>query len=183
LALADFQSGPSKFSFSPIAGFEARRHNFHLLQAQVSTPCHFLVIENNSDEAFLIQRAFGKVPYPATVFICGNVSEAIRYLEGGGSFADRSKYPFPYAIISDLHMPVENGLDFLRWMGADARFKQLPVIILTGSSAPDNVKEAYDLGAAKVLTKPPNLPGLSAMINQLAEEWCTRARCEAMRAD
>jgi CheY-like chemotaxis protein len=141
-----------------------------------------LVIENNPDEAFLIQRAFGKVAYPATVFICREVPEAIRYLEGGGSFGDRSKYPFPYAIISDLHMPAENGLDFLRWLGAEARFKQLPVIILTGSSAPDEVKEAYDSGAAKVLTKPPNLPGLSAMINQLAEEWCTRAHCEPTRA-
>ena len=72
-------------------------------------------------------------------------------------------------------MPAENGLDFLRWLGKEPHFNKLPVIILTGSSAPGQIKEAYDLGAANVLAKPPTLPGLTAMIDQLAEEWCTRA--------
>lgn len=133
------------------------------------------MIENNPDEAFLITRAFGKVTFPATVFICGNVPDAVSYLQGKGAYTDRNKYPYPYAIISDLHMPAENGLDFLRWLRTEAPFQNLPVIILTGSSAPAHIKEAYELGAANVLEKPPTLPAFTAMINQLAEEWCTRA--------
>ena len=133
------------------------------------------MIENNPDEAFLITRAFGKVSVPATVFVCRNVPDAVSYLQGKGAYTDRIKHPFPYAILSDLHMPAESGLDFLRWVRAEVQFNTLPVIILTGSSAPAHIKEAYDLGAANVLTKPPTLPALTAMINQLAEEWCNRA--------
>ena len=134
--------------------------------------CHFLVIENDADEAFFIQRAFHKVKRPSTVVVCRNLSEAKAYLKGAGMYADRWRYPLPTVILSDLHLAIETGFDFLEWIGAEEGLNTLPVIILTGSSAPTEIERATRMGATKVLQKPLESASLGKMIDQLAQTLC-----------
>ena len=57
-------------------------------------------------------------------------------------------------VLLDLMMPVMSGLDVLRTMRADARWKKLPCIILTAAGQEQQHQLALELGASDFLTKP-----------------------------
>ncbi len=61
----------------------------------------------------------------------------------------------PDLILSDMHMPHENGYDFLRALKADAELAGIPLIFITSSivRTPD-LKMGLDLGAYKFISRP-----------------------------
>jgi DNA-binding response OmpR family regulator len=66
----------------------------------------------------------------------------------------------PDLIISDLNMPYMNGLELLKAFRGDAITKNIPVIMLTGSSSDDNWMEAMKLGVTRYVIKPVQLDEL-----------------------
>jgi two-component system chemotaxis response regulator CheY len=57
-------------------------------------------------------------------------------------------------IVSDWNMPNCSGLDFLKKVRADARFKAIPFILLTAEAEAQQVKEAIVAGVSNYITKP-----------------------------
>lgn len=57
-------------------------------------------------------------------------------------------------IVSDINMPKMNGLDFLKQVKSDERFKFTPVIMLTSEGQVSKMTEAKKLGATGYLIKP-----------------------------
>lgn len=134
--------------------------------------CHFLALEDNANEAFFLEHAFGKSQRKASVFVSRTTADARDYLNGVGEFADRAKHPLPDAILTDLHMPAENGLDFVAWLRAQPGLKDTTVFVLSGSSNPAEIEEAIRRGANRVLMKPDQLQDLRTLVEKLAEEVC-----------
>lgn len=75
----------------------------------------------------------------------------------------------PDLIISDIMMPVMNGLDFCKNVKSNFTTSHIPVILLTAKSAPDTQIESFHLGADAFLVKPFNEELLKAMIRNLNE--------------
>ena len=59
----------------------------------------------------------------------------------------------PDLILLDVMMPKMNGLDFLEVVRAHARFRDIPVIALTGSMDTKQIGRLHALGVVEVLTK------------------------------
>ena len=59
----------------------------------------------------------------------------------------------PDIIMADLHMPVMDGLRFLRWLRGEAAITT-PVVVFTGSVQADILREAKEAGATIILRKP-----------------------------
>ena len=57
-------------------------------------------------------------------------------------------------IILDVVMPKKSGLELLKQLKAEPRFKNTSVIIVSGNFDEENVKEAIALGARTLLAKP-----------------------------
>lgn len=57
-------------------------------------------------------------------------------------------------VISDLGTATSGGLELLRRMRADERFKSLPFMLLTATSGADKVKEALVAGVDSYTVKP-----------------------------
>ncbi|MBI2308180.1 MAG: response regulator [Rhodocyclales bacterium] len=71
----------------------------------------------------------------------------------------------PYdLVILDRIMPVLDGLELLRRMKADPRFAEIPVIMQTAASAPEQVREGLAAGAYYYLTKPYEPETLCAVV-------------------
>lgn len=68
-------------------------------------------------------------------------------------------------IVSDVAMPGKNGLDLLRWLKAQEKTKDIPVIILTGSGESLLKRHALDLGAFDLLNKPVHQEDLFARLS------------------
>ena len=63
-------------------------------------------------------------------------------------------------IISDWNMPNCSGLDFLKRMRADQRFKKTPFILVTAESEGHQVAEALKSGVDQYVVKPFNKESL-----------------------
>lgn len=66
--------------------------------------------------------------------------------------------------ILDRMMPGMNGIELLKRMKADAGFRDIPVIIQTAASAPEQVREGIEAGAYYYLTKPFEAEILTAIV-------------------
>lgn len=60
----------------------------------------------------------------------------------------------PELILLDWNMPKLLGIDFLKRMRADTRYKDLPVIMVTSESSRLNIIEALKSGATDYILKP-----------------------------
>ena len=135
-------------------------------------PKSFLVIEDNAEDASLIRHAFVSLE-SCNAFVCRNLSEAKAYLRGSGMYANRSAHPFPNAVICDLNLKGESGVEFVVWLTGSAEFSKLPVIILTGSTSEADISAARERGAVSVLKKPARFEELRSMLTDMASKLCS----------
>jgi len=63
-------------------------------------------------------------------------------------------------MLLDINMPIMDGFEVLNALSADARFKEIPVCILSTSSDEGDMQRAKDLGALAYMIKPPTLQQL-----------------------
>ena len=63
-----------------------------------------------------------------------------------GEYADGRNAPRPDLILLDLKMPRKDGRETLRELKADPRWRHIPVVVLTTSTAGDDVDFSYDVG-------------------------------------
>jgi len=77
-----------------------------------------------------------------------------------------SAQEIPALLIADIEMPDMDGMELLRRVRADRRFKQLPVVMLTAHSAGPVSQKAIDMGAQAFLTKPYSPSDLLAQVRR-----------------
>ena len=72
-------------------------------------------------------------------------------------------------IISDVMMPVMDGLELTKNIKADPNFQHLPIILLTAKTQEEDRAEALQIGADSYVTKPFKLSDLELRINNIVE--------------
>jgi DNA-binding response OmpR family regulator/two-component sensor histidine kinase len=72
-------------------------------------------------------------------------------------------------IISDVMMPVMNGLELTKTLKSDPNYQHLPVILLTAKTQDEDRNEALQIGADSYVTKPFKLSDLELRINNIVE--------------
>ena len=117
-------------------------------------PSIFLLVEDNEDDAFFMQRALQDAALQNPLHIVTNGEDAINYMAGNEGFGDRQKFPLPDMIFLDLKMPGINGFEVLAWIRQDRKLT-LPVAVLTSSPEEIDYKRVRELGADCYLLKPP----------------------------
>jgi CheY-like chemotaxis protein len=127
-----------------------------------------LVVENDDNDAFFLARAFSGLP-DCRAHFCKNAADARMYLEGDGIYAERSKYPFPSAVISDLNLGSETGLDFCRWMQGQSKFAHLPTVLMSGALATTAMLEAAGAEGVQVVLKSADVRELKDIVIQLRD--------------
>ena len=120
----------------------------------MSAKRHLLLVEDDENDVWFLKRAFAEAEIDNPVQVARDGEEAIAYLDGRGAFADRRQYPLPYLMILDLKMPRKTGLDVLAWLRLQDVLHSLPVIVFSSSAHPQDVEEAYRLGANSFVVKP-----------------------------
>ena len=72
-------------------------------------------------------------------------------------------------IISDVMMPMMDGLELTKNIKADPNFQHLPIILLTAKTHEEDRAEALQIGADSYVTKPFKLSDLELRINNIVE--------------
>jgi len=61
-------------------------------------------------------------------------------------------------VLTDIHMPTMDGLEFIRELRKSAGYEKVPVYVLTSDASRERFHEARAAGATAWISKPPNLP-------------------------
>ena len=130
-----------------------------------------LLIEDDSNDVLLMQRAFRKANLTHPVQVARDGQEAIEYLNHQGNFADESRYPLPALMLLDLKMPRKDGFETLGWLRQQPGLKRIAVIVMSSSRELADINRAYDLGANSYLVKPGDFQTLIDLVNLIASYW------------
>lgn len=131
-----------------------------------------LLVDDNPHDVVLLRLAFRRVGIIDPIKLVKDGAEAVRYLKGEGSYADRHTYPIPTLMLLDLKMPQTSGFDVLCWLRSQPALRALVVVVMTGSKQTDDVQRAYRLGANSYLVKPTKFSDLVRMTESL-KTYCT----------
>ena len=96
--------------------------------------------------------------------------EALDYLFGTGDHAGSDTSFMPRFMLLDLSMPRMGGLEVLRRLREDERTKLLPVVVLTSSTDPQDIVEAYRAGANSYVDKLSDVPW-PELVPLIARYW------------
>jgi len=130
-----------------------------------------LLVEDNPDDEALTLRAFRKNNVTNEVVVARDGVEALDYLFGTGTYANRDVTLLPQVVILDLKLPKIDGLEVLRRMRAAPQTKLLPVVILTSSKEERDLLDGYGLGANSYVRKPVDFAEFVDAVRQLGLYW------------
>jgi CheY-like chemotaxis protein len=127
-----------------------------------------MLIEDDPDDVFLFERALDR----AKVGLRQEV--ALERVGNGLDAAYRVSVEdltnsLPDVLVLDLNMPRLNGMKFLHALRATLELSQLPVFVLTTSTARPVHDEAMRAGADKVFVKPDSADDLSAIAAEIVQ--------------
>ena len=92
------------------------------------------------------------------------------YLSREGRYTELNA-PWPNLLILDLNMPRKNGFQALQEIKDSPRLRRLPVVVMTTSSADEDVVKTYNLGVNSFVTKPFNFNRLVEIVGALKTYW------------
>jgi CheY-like chemotaxis protein len=139
-----------------------------------------LLIEDEDGDVLLLQRATQKTGH--NLYPVHDGEEAICYLRGQGQYADRTRFPLPNVVLTDLKMPRMDGFGFLRWLRENPECSIIPIIVLSNSGIESDVREAYRLGANAYFRKPYEASQLIGMLRAAYDFW-SRCECPPLSLD
>jgi two-component system, chemotaxis family, response regulator Rcp1 len=113
-----------------------------------------LIIENDPAAAHLTKEAFREAGLTKAVTSIPDGDQALAYLRREGA---HNLKPHPDVIFLDLHLPKKPGLEVLAEIKSNPRLSVTPVVIVSGSENPREVREAYELHASCYIRKPDDL--------------------------
>lgn len=131
------------------------------------SPGAVLLVEDSDSDIYFFRQALSAAGLHLDLQVVSNGLDAISYIEGSGQYSDRSKYPSPVLILLDLKVPKKYGLEILEWLGSQPAFRKIPVVVLTSSSQPGDIRKAYALGIRHYVVKPVGMARLREFVEAI----------------
>jgi two-component system, response regulator len=130
-----------------------------------------LLVEDNPSDVDLTKRAFEKKNLANTLVVARDGQDALDYLFGSGAYAGRDVADVPACILLDLKLPKVDGMTVLQTIKSDERTRMIPVIVLTSSNEPRDLKTCYGLGTNSYIRKPVDFDEFVEAVSHLGLYW------------
>lgn len=130
-----------------------------------------LLVEDNPDDVELTMRALKKNNIKNEIVVAHDGVEALDYLFGTGTHAERDTSVMPVVILLDLKLPKIDGLDVLKHIRSGNRTKMIPVVILTSSKEEKDLIESYSFHANSYIQKPVDFDQFMDTVRHLGLYW------------
>lgn len=112
-----------------------------------------LMAEDDEGHAYLVRENLRDAGLSNRVVHVPDGQEALDYIRRTGPHEGRVPNG-PLLLLLDINMPKVDGVEVLRQLKADPQTEKLPIIMLTTTDDPREVKRCYELGCASYVTKP-----------------------------
>jgi two-component system response regulator len=107
-----------------------------------------LLVEDNENDIAVAMRAFRKHCLDKRVRVLHDGAELVDYLQDLGQLGR-----LPKVILLDLKMPRMDGRAALRELRSRSETRNIPVVMVSSSDQPIDVRDCYELGANSFVVK------------------------------
>jgi chemotaxis family two-component system response regulator Rcp1 len=129
---------------------------------------HVLLVEDNETDVLIAREALREARVLNQLHRVEDGEEAMKFLRQEGPFAEA---PRPDLILLDLNLPKKGGQEVLAEIKRDPALLCIPVVILTTSSAHEDVLRAYGMHANSYVTKPLDFEAFGQVLKSMEQFW------------
>jgi CheY-like chemotaxis protein len=132
--------------------------------AEQGVPIEVLLVEDDPGDVLMTREAFEEHKVRNRLSVVSDGAEALAYVRREGEFADATR---PDLILLDLNLPKRDGREVLKELKADPDLREIPIVVLTTSSAESDVLASYQLHANAYVTKPVDFERFISAVKQI----------------
>lgn len=136
-------------------------------------PVEILLVEDNPGDVRLTREALKDAKVANNLNVVSDGEQALDYLNRRGRFADATR---PDLVLLDLNLPKVDGREVLASIKADSDLRRIPVVVLTTSSAEEDILRSYDLHANCYVTKPVEFDSFLKIVESIDDFWLSIVR-------
>lgn len=139
------------------------------------TPQRFniLLIDDNASDARLFDVALREVAPRVTLYWVATAEEGIEALKREDRFKDVLGFDI---VVVDLNMPLSDGFELIEKIKKDPTLMLKPVLVMSSSADPEDIRRCYRLGANSYFVKPMTLEGIHTMVRCVSRYWLDLAK-------
>jgi two-component system, chemotaxis family, response regulator Rcp1 len=131
-------------------------------------PIEILLVEDSPSDADLTMESFSDSKVINNLHLVVDGMEALDFLYKRGKHTEAVR---PDLILLDLNLPKKNGMEVLEEIKENRDLKTIPVVILTTSSAEQDILKSYKLHANSYMTKPVDFEQFVLVIKSIENFW------------
>jgi len=140
---------------------------------------HILLVEDNPGDVRLTREAFKTSDIETSIRAVTDGDEALEYFD---ECRHDDSITAPDLVLLDLNLPRVDGFEVLETIRGDEVYSRLPILVLTSSSAGEDIARSYELHANAHLTKPDSLKGFTDLVQVVKEFWFDSAHLPPLPA-
>jgi two-component system, chemotaxis family, response regulator Rcp1 len=129
---------------------------------------NILLVEDNLGDVRLTEEAFKECNIAVNFVVVSDGDQAMKYLNKQAPFTDAV---LPDLVLLDLNLPKLNGREVLELIKSNQDLKHIPVVILTTSSAEQDVHASYNLHVNCYIKKPLEFQKFADTIKSIERFW------------
>lgn len=134
-------------------------------------PFEVLLVEDNPGDIRLVREALQECGIPLNLTVATDGEEALNVLHRTGDHHNASR---PHLILLDLNLPKKSGHDVLRDVKQSVELHTIPVVVVSSTTARDEIIQAYQLSANCFVRKPMDLETTLQTIRDVCTFWFER---------
>ena len=136
------------------------------LSRATQTTFSVLLADDSENDRALLREALRNHPKLSLIGEARDGAEAIAFLSRARAGVDAAKHPEPDLLLLDLRMPRKNGYEVLEWLRQQS-FKNMLVVVLAGSTLPEDYTKSLALGAHAYYVKFPQREARMEMVRSI----------------
>lgn len=125
-----------------------------------------LLVEDDPGDELITREAFEHNKLNNRLHVAHDGEEGLDFLYRRGEYAEA---PRPDLILLDLNLPKYDGRQLLEKVKSDPDLSRIPIVVLTTSSAEEDILRSYQLHANAYVTKPVDLDQFINAVRQIDE--------------
>ena len=137
-------------------------------EAPIESSKSIVLVEDNPGDVYIVRSSLSDSKLPHSFYHVEDGEEIMFYLHQEKGYQNK---PLPDLILLDLNLPKKSGFEVLAEIKTDNKLRIIPVIILTSSSAEQDIIKSYQLQANSYIIKPTNYFDFFQLIKELKFFW------------
>lgn len=133
-------------------------------------PIEILLVEDNPGDVRLTREALKEGKVRNVLSVVQDGVEALAFLNREGAYATAAR---PDLILLDLNLPKKGGQEVLAEIKESPSLRAIPVVVLTTSSAEQDILRTYNLHANCYITKPLDMDQFISVVKSIEDFWLT----------